>query len=169
MPTILVDGRYRIGAELEVVGKQDDFPVIFRVPNNNPSESMRTVSLSVEPFELDQLVPKHVTFHRNHVFLDRLVIRIFLHAGDEVDTVFGPRTKEPVIIVAPVHGHNRTGDKWGSTSNGDVVLLSVGDIGVTGEVTVMIQQKVKLDSTLRASELCPGENGQTQGDCGSVH
>jgi len=158
LPTILVDGRYGIGAELHVVGKQDDFSGIFRVPNHNPPESMRAVSVSIEPIELNQLVPKHVPFDRNHVFIDHLVIRILLHAGDEVDTVFGPRTKEPVIIVAPVHGYNRTGVQRGSTRYRDIVLLSVGDIGITGEVTVVIQQKVKLDRTLGASELCPREN-----------
>jgi hypothetical protein len=98
LPAILVDGR----SELQVVGQQDDLSVILSIPNHNLSESMRAVSLSVEPIELNELVPKHVAFHRNHVFLDHLVIRILLHAGDEIDAVFGPRTKESVVIVAPV-------------------------------------------------------------------
>jgi hypothetical protein len=39
----------------------------------------------------------------------------------------------------------------------------------TRKVPVMVQQKVKLDRTLCASELYPRENGKTQGVCGAVH
>jgi len=43
------------------------------------------------------------------------------------------------------------------------MLLPVGDIGITGKVSVVIQEKMQLDCPLGPPVLGPGEQGQAQG------
>jgi hypothetical protein len=84
--------------------------------------------------------------------------------GNEEDTGLSPVGEQLVVIVTPIHGDNRTGWKRNFSGNGNIVFLSVGDVGIGREVALMIQQKVELDGSLGAPKLGPGEKRQTQRD-----
>ena len=48
------------------------------------------------------------------------------------------------------------------------MFLPVGNVGIGGEVPIMIQEEVELDCPLGASELSPGEKRETEGDSRAI-
>jgi hypothetical protein len=42
------------------------------------------------------------------------------------------------------------------------MFFAVGDIGIGGQIAVMVKQQVQFDSTFCPAEFRPGEQGKTQ-------
>ena len=66
-------------------------------------------------------------------------------------------SEELVILIAPIHGHDRTRGKEDLSSNTDIMLFAVGDISIGWEVAIVIKEKVKLDCSFGAPKFCPRE------------
>jgi len=147
-----------------MIGQQNDLTLVLFVPNHHPSEDMRTVFLGLDSVEPDQLITEHIAGDGDGPLLSDAVVGVFLHSGDEVDAVLCPGGKEFVVIVAPIHGDNRTWRKRDFPGNGHIMLLPVGNVSIGREVPIMIQQKVEFDCPFGPSERGPREKRQAKGD-----
>jgi hypothetical protein len=89
-----------------MVGQQNDFSFVFRVQNDNSSQEVKTKSvfLSIESAESNDLIPKHVSGNVYEVFLqDREVCNV-LHVGDKENALLRSGGVYLVVIVPPGHG-----------------------------------------------------------------
>jgi hypothetical protein len=147
-----------------MIGGQNHLSLVLCIPNDHSSEDMGVVFLGIQPVEMDQLITQDVPSDGDDLLLNDRVVGVLLHASDEINTVLRPIGEQLVIVVAPVHGDNRTWRKGDFSSNADIMLLPVGNIGIGGKVAFMIQKEVEFDCPLGASKLSPGEKRQAEGD-----
>ena len=72
------------------------------------------------------------------------------------------------MIVSTVHGDNGAGRQRDFPGDCDIMLLSVGNIGVGGQVPIVIEKQVELNRSFGSAELSPREKSQTKGNGGAV-
>ena len=72
------------------------------------------------------------------------------------------------MIVSTVHGDDGAGRQRNFSGDCDIMLLSIGNIGVGGQVPIVIEKQMKLNRSFGSAELSPREKGQTKGNCGTI-
>ena len=168
LPALLVDGGDGGGAELQQVGEQDDLPLVFGIPYHRAAQKAGTVRPSLEASKANDLIGEDVAILREFAFLDHFKRGVVLQAGHEENAGHAPASKQGVIDIAAIDGHNRTGIQAEGVGQFDVAAFGFGEQDIGGQVVVMIQQDVGLDATLSAAEPGPRKQTQAERDGGGV-
>lgn len=163
LPSVLVYGGNGACRKREVIRQELNLPLMFLVPHDDPAQDMGALLPGPWSGKTDELVSEDILVQRDIPFLNHFVDGIVLHPGNEEDPRLGPEGEQAIIVVAPVHGDYGTGRERGLPGNGHVMLLAVGDIGITGKIPIVIQEKMQLHCALRSPVLGPGEKRQAQG------
>jgi hypothetical protein len=68
------------------------------------------------------------------------VIGVLFEPGYKEDPGFGPAGELPVVDIAPIHNQHAPFGKIQALSHHQLVDLSLGEMGIDGQITVVIQQ-----------------------------
>ena len=75
-----------------MVGEQDNFLLLFRVPHHDSTKTVRAFRPG-RTGKLDELIGYDVSVFRNLEIPDHTIVGVLFHPRDEVDFVFGPMGK----------------------------------------------------------------------------
>ncbi len=147
-----------------MIGQQHDELFVLCIPDLQPSQDDGILFVSVEPFELNELIAQDVPVGRNRSLFHNPVTGIALLAGDEENPALVPGPKEREVDIALVHHHDRTRGEVQRPGDPNLVDLAGRDTGKHGQIAVMIQQQVKLHGPLGSSVLGPVKQRGAQRD-----
>jgi hypothetical protein len=164
LPAILVDGCDRRRCQVHMIGEKDQGPVLVGVVELDPPQQMRTLLLGGLAGEADDLVLENVPALRHHPSMNNLVSGSLFHPRYKVNSLRGPLSEEPEIVVAPVIDDDRAGLNMQGLSHADIGHLPFGYYGERGQISVMVQKQVQLDGPLGLPELGPIEGAQAHVD-----
>jgi len=168
LPAFLVDGGDGRSPKIHVVGQQDDFTLIFPIPDDDPPQITRTLLLGLRAGQHDHLIGQDVAARRDGESLNDLVDGVVLHPGHEVDPVLCPARKLLVIVIGAVDGHDGVWLQLQQSQRLRVMHLGFTDQDIRRQVVVMVQQDMGLDTPLGSAELGPREQAQAKADGGRV-
>jgi hypothetical protein len=89
---VIIDRRYGVNSELELLGKKNHLLFIFSIPSHRCAQDMTTVLLGTESIKSNELIPRHVAGERHSGFLEEPVLSIVLHASDKENAILRPET-----------------------------------------------------------------------------
>lgn len=167
-PAIFVDGGDGGGSEVEMIGEQDDLPLIVCIPDHDAAHGVRAFLFRDRAGVSDDLVRLDVAVLGRRARFDDLKGCVRFLAGDEKDAFPGPVGEQIVVRIGHIHGDDRAGIEMQPFSDLDFVAFGLLNVDEDGHVGVVIEQGVDLDTTFLASEFGPGEKGKTKGDDGGV-
>src|SRR5437764_4076828 len=117
---------------------------------------------------MDELISANVAVRRELAFLDNLEGGVVLQTSDEEDSCHAPAGEQGVIDIAAIDGHNGTGVQVEAIGQLYVAAFGIGEQHVGGQIVVMVEQDMGLDTALGAAEFGPRKHGQTHRDGGRV-
>ena len=132
LPAVAVNRGYCGGGEPEMVGQQDDFALIVRVPDGDSPQQAGTIFLGLAGAEANEAVRNDSPGFRYHAFPGHVVNGIVLQSRDEIDLLRRPTGKQFVVGVAPVQRHNGAGVEREGTRHFDVAATSFGETTYSG-------------------------------------
>src|SRR5262245_6939913 len=147
-----------------MIGEKNQALSFFFVPYLHPAQRIGTFLPGSACSEKDALVFKNAAIVRYLTLLYHRVKGIVLHAGDKINFLFGPLRKQSVVIVAPVIDHHRARFERQTPSDLHVMDFALGDHPKAGQITVMVEQEVKLNGPFGAAKLRPVKNTDAQVD-----
>jgi len=163
-PAVLVDRGDGGGTELQVVGQEDQRPLVGRIPNHHPPERGRASLLGFHAGQTDDVIGQDVAVPGQVSFHDHFVQGVVFHACDEEDAGRCPGAKEGVVVVCLVKSDNGAPGEVEQVSRGSVMLPGFGDMDVSRHVVVMVQEDMHLDAAFGAPEIGPRKQAQAERD-----
>jgi hypothetical protein len=139
LPALPVYGGDGGGAELQQIGQQNDFPLVYSIPDHHAPEHTRALALCQFAGKPDQLVRPNIALSGDSALFHDFVARVFSQTGHEEDSGLGPVGEQSVVGVAAVHGHNGSGIQSERVSHLDITLPRFGEQDIRWHVIVMIE------------------------------
>jgi len=168
LPAIPIDTGDGGGPKAKVIGEKLDLPLVLLIPDDYPPQQPGILQTGLVFGETDDLVGKDIGSLGQRAVLHHFINGIALEPGDEEDAGFIPLGEEIEVVVAPIDGDNAAGGKGKMTSHSNIGCLPLGDHGEIGQIPVMIQEEMELDSALGLAEVSPGEKAETKVDGGRI-
>jgi hypothetical protein len=161
LPPCFIDGRNRGGGQMKGSGPEHIMVASLRVTVPHPPERIR-VGMAVLPSQDDVLVRGHALEPIHRKARCYLTLGIDFLTGDKVYAVLGQAEEEPVIDVAPIHGHDTPLGQLQPAGHGDVAPLAGGHHHNGRQVAGVIQEGMHFDGSFGRAEVRPGEQIQAQ-------
>ena len=168
LPALAIDLGDGFRGEVEAVGQQFHLLALLLDPHRHPSEWRVDPAAGVEVEELALGIPKDFSARLDGEFLMARPERVLLEPGDESHALAGPPVEHAIVVVAAVHDDDRTLGQLELLGDGDIRDPALGDHGEGRQVSVVVEQQVKLGRALGSAELRPIEHARTEFDDGAV-
>ena len=162
LPPFPVDFSDGSCSEIEMIGEQNDFPLVFFIPYDDAAQEIGTLGLGVNSGKADDLIGKDIAALGRPAPFDDLVHGVFLHAGDEVHALGYPGGELFVDVVRPVHDDDRTGGQRQEAQDFGVMAFGFGYQDKGRHIVIVVQEDVRFDAAFGTPELRPGKQAQTQ-------
>lgn len=168
LPTVLVDGRNGRGAEFQMIGQQNDLPIMLLVPDDDAPEEMGAVSLGIISLDPDELIRDDGAMEGRRKLADHLIIRIVLEPGDKENPLPGPLTEEGIIGESLVNGYYGPGVQVNSPGDIHFVPFGFSNQKVGRHIIIMIQEHMRFNASLASPKFSPRKQTQAQTNGGGV-
>ena len=147
LPSVLVNGRDGGGSKLQMIGQKDDQFFFFSIPNLDPPQLIRTVSLSIKTRESNNLVFQDVVIPRHPKPLDHPVAGLLFQPGHKIHPVFGPVAKKLIFCRSP--------GKSKLAQDVDLMTPVLSDMGILRKIAFMTQEQMQFYYPLGLAKLRP--------------
>src|SRR5512142_2289517 len=132
------------------------------------AEGVGTFFLSSIAAKLNKFIFQNVSVLRGIAFAHTLVEGIGFHLGHKIDFLGSPLGKKTVVVIGSIiddHGSRGKGDLAG---NPDIGNFPFGNPGKAGQIAVMVQEKMELNSSFGLAEKSPVKETDRQINEGGV-
>jgi len=93
---------------------------------------------------------------------------VVLEAGDEENTLAAPRAEEAIVVVATIHGDDRSRVERQQSCSRNVMTSGLTDVHERGQILIVVEQHVNFDASLGSAEPSPRKQRQAQRDGGRI-
>ncbi|SDW61036.1 hypothetical protein SAMN05216556_107140 [Aequorivita viscosa] len=161
---------YRVCCPRHLVGNKLNFLLVFIVPHYDPSHLFRIFLFGFNARELDNLVQQNVLVPilGKIVCLYRVKLDVLLVSNHEKHLVAVPDIQQGKIIVKTVGNNNASFDQGNLVGSFVVVGLPIGDVHVSSQVPVIVEQGVHFHRPFCGLVLGPVEQAQAKAYGGGV-
>jgi hypothetical protein len=168
LPTILVDGGYRAGSQVKVVRQEDQDLSGARVLHLDPSQWIGAFLDGLGASEFDLFILEHMAVLRDSFVPKDFIQSIVFHPGDKIDSLATPSAPEGIVGIAPIVNNDGPGRKVQFPGDLHIRNLSLAQDGKLGKISIVVQEQVQFDRSLRPSEMGPVKDAQAQIDGGRI-
>jgi len=164
LPAGLVDVRDRAGSELEVIRQKNVCLAGLWVHVTDASQFAGILLSGIEPSESYLVIGSNTGGSVNAASLQDTILRVGLEPGNEAYRLGCQPVIEGKIMIAFVKNQKAASRDIHSPCRWSIMLFAVGENDESRDEAINLKKSVKLHSSLRLPEPCPGKYRETEFD-----